>query len=609
MAAGGTGNTLSRRWLAWIPGLAALACAAVMFFLIIQIDQTRKQLQADGVLEFNFIQQVDHNFSALAQALMDYLVASPDKQPELQQRYIERYDVLYGSIRHVSDSWLGSLVDLEDTHTLLDSANHFLTRHEAIMTTDHELERSEAFRINQEATELSTQVYHIGLKMFERKSFVRDSISRRMDDLYDALWLFGISFLTALCMSALLYLSNVRRTNSLQETALQTQTQLSTALDELTTGDIERRAQNRFMASASHDLRQPLHALGLYLNALKKHVSTDQGQIILANIDRSTEALNQLLNSMLDLSKLDAGMVDVNWTNLSLDSIFDYLHQSFLPEANQRELGLDIQYSGLHVRSDRVLLERILANLVGNALNYTREGLVSIKATSREDQVCISISDTGPGIPDVEQQAVFNEYYQLNNPERDRNKGLGLGLSIVKRLTRLLNMELRLISAEGVGTTFEVCLPKGRMDLASELPDRSASRTEKESGFLKQLSILVIDDEHDVRDGMQTVLLQHGCDVIVADSAEQACNYIITNNWVPQLIVADYRLRDDKTGDMAIGQVREEVNMDIPAMIITGDTSPVRLREATASGFPLLHKPVVAEDLLNAITRLVGECK
>ncbi len=162
---------------------------------------------------------------------------------------------------------------------------------------------------------------------------------------------------------------------------------------------------------------------------------------------------------------------------------------------------------------------------------------------------------------------------------------------------------------EGLGTTFEICLPQGRMDLASAPPDRSALRPESESSFLKQLSILVIDDEHDVRDGMQTVLLQHGCDVIVADSAEQACNYIITNNWVPQLIVADYRLRDDKTGDMAIEQVREEVNMDVPAMIITGDTSPVRLREATASGFPLLHKPVVAEDLLNAIARLVGECK
>lgn len=598
---------MSNRWVAWIPGLAALVCLVVMLYLLVQIDSTRKQLQDDGVLEFNFVQQVDHNLNGFAQSLLDFQLAEADDRDSLRDRYIQHYDILYGSILHSGKSWLGHLAALDSVQTFMQQASDFLLRNEPYMTPDQTLDKKLTLQLKDESLELSQMIYGIGLEMFERKSIVRDTISRRMDDLYDALWFCSLCFVLVSLTSVLLFVATMRRAARLRAAALLTQTQLSTALDELTTGDIERRAQNRFMASASHDLRQPLHALGLYLNALKRHVSTDQGQLILSNINRSTEALNQLLNSMLDLSKLDAGVVDVTWSNLSLDSIFDNLHQNFLPEANQKELALDIQYSGLYVHSDQVLLERVLGNLVANALNYTTEGSVSVRATLKGEQACISVSDTGPGIPVSEQEAIFNEYYQLQNPERDRSKGLGLGLSIVKRLTRLLDVDLELSSAEGVGSSFRLTLP---LVSSSDLDNADSSATNSHSvcrDTLYGLSILVIDDEQDVRDGMQTLLVQHGCDVSIADSAEQACDNIITDDWVPDLIIADYRLRDEKTGDMAIRQVREEVNMDVPAMIITGDTSPARLREATASGFPLLHKPVIAEDLYKAITRLVGD--
>lgn len=600
---------MNHRWVAWLPGLAALVCVVIMLYLLSQIDQTRKHLQDDGVLEFNFVQQVDHNLTALAQALMSYQVLGPEQQQANQAQYIRRYDVLYGSIMSAGSSWHGNLAAMESTQSFLRQTRDFLLQNEPLMTSDVLLDKAQILSLNQQALELSNMIYRIGVNMFERKSMVRDNISQRMNDLYRALWLCSVCFVLLSLASVLLFVSTMRGAARLRAAALQTQTQLSTALDELTTGDIERRAQNRFMASASHDLRQPLHALGLYLNALRRHVTSDQGQIILSNIHRSTEALNQLLNSMLDLSKLDAGVVDVNPSNISLDETFDNLHQNFLPEANQRELALDIQYSGLHVHSDQLLLERILGNLVANALNYTREGGVSIRASLREKQACITISDTGPGIPAREQEAIFNEYYQLQNPERDRSKGLGLGLSIVKRLTRLLDIDLQLSSREGVGTTFRLLLP-----LASEEAHDAVRIYDRQSiapccETLQGLSILVIDDEQDVRDGMQTLLEQHGCDVAIADSTEQACEYIIVNDWVPELIIADYRLRDEKTGDMAIRRVREEVNMDVPAMIITGDTSPVRLREATASGFPLLHKPVITDDLYKAIMRLVGDSK
>ncbi|MGQ7844293.1 ATP-binding response regulator [Granulosicoccus sp. 3-233] len=598
---------MSRRWVAWIPGLAALICLVVMLYLLVQIDSTRKQLQDDGVLEFNFVQQVDHNLTGFAQSLLDYLLATPAERDQQRDLYIQNYDILYGSILHSGNSWLGHLTELQKAQEFMQRTREFLLRNEPYMSPDHTFGRDQLMQLKRESIELSQLIYGIGLEMFERKSIVRDAISRRMDDLYRALWFCSICFVLVSLTSVLLFVATMRRAASLRSAAQLTQTQLSTALDELTTGDIERRAQNRFMASASHDLRQPLHALGLYLNALRRHVSTDQGQLILSNINRSTEALNQLLNSMLDLSKLDAGVVDVNWTNLSLDAVFDNLHQNFLPEANQKELALDIQYSGLYVHSDQVLLERILGNLVANALNYTTAGSVSVRATSSDGQARICVSDTGPGIPNSEQDAIFNEYYQLQNPERDRSKGLGLGLSIVKRLTRLLDVELSLSSAEGIGSSFSLTLPLANSADIDSAGNSLQGSTSLCRDTLHGLSILVIDDEQDVRDGMQTLLIQHGCDVSIADSAEQACENIISEDWVPDLIIADYRLRDEKTGEMAIRQVREEVNMDVPAMIITGDTSPARLREATASGFLLLHKPVIADDLYKAITRLVGD--
>ncbi len=576
-----------------------------MLYLIVQIDQTRKQLQSDGVLEFNFIQQADHNFDSFAKAVMDYqLSPEPTMRNELREHYITRYDVLYSLFNSIGRTWLGSIRELEVTQNLLLDANRFLDTYEPLMSPDITLDTNSARAMSHEAFELSGRVYDIGLQMFERKSSVRDSISRRMDDLYDALWVFGLSFLLASMMTILLLLTLSRRAANLSADAQQTQNQLSSALDELTSGDIARQAQNRFMAAASHDLRQPLHALGLYLIALKKHVTSLQGQHILANINRSTEALNQLLNSMLDLSKLDAGVVDVNLESLCLDTIFDYLHQNFLPEANERELALKIQYSGLTVHSDQLLLERILGNLVSNALNYTVTGSVTVQANQRGNEVEISVIDTGPGIPKDEQEAIFNEYYQLNNPERDRSKGLGLGLSIVKRLTHLLTIELQIDSTVGQGSRFHLTLPAG-LDSEKSTFESDSSVIEAHTKIAR-LSILVIDDEHEVREGMLTLLKQYECDVVVADSADSALEHIIATQWVPELIIADYRLRNNQTGDKAIECVREEINMDVPAMIITGDTSPARLRDATSSGFQLLHKPVGANELLKAITQLVS---
>lgn len=441
-------------------------------------------------------------------------------------------------------------------------------------------------------------------EVLEESVSIRGRISQRMDRLSKVLLVCCVMLFIALLFALLLFSVLTRRADQLGVAAVQSRTQLNTALDELTTRDIARKAQNRFVAAASHDLRQPLHALGLYLQAMKNHVVDKQGKIILENSYRSAEALNQLLNSMLDLSRLDAGVIEVNPEHLSLDTVFASLQKNFAPNAQQRGLQLEMSANGTCVKSDPLLLNRVLTNLLSNALYYTENGSVAVTAIASGDTVSISVKDTGCGIAIDEQESVFDEYYQLHNPERDRTKGLGIGLSIVKRLTPLLSASLTLESAPDKGSDFKLTLPRGDKSLALYKPVESA-RVRSET--LHDLSIMVIDDEKDVREGMETVLEPHVDRVVAVESAQSALEFIIDNEWLPGMVIADYRLRNEQTGDNAIRQIREELNEDIPAMIITGDTSEVRLREAANTGIELMHKPLGADQLLAAIARLIGD--
>ena len=585
-----------------IPTLVALLCTGSLIYLLIQLDATRQRFQDDGVLEFNFVQQMDHNFDVFSESLEDYRTAkTDDKLRVAKEKYIQRFDILWSALHHIDRGWLGTLNDQATTEQLVQDATAFLNENESLMSPDVALTEDDLIRITKESRVMSSRIYELGLTMFQNKSRVRDDISNRMNTQYLA---FCISALMLVLAGGLAFYSLSRAHKRMETLAADrhaTEFKLTTALEELTSGDQERKAQNRFIAAASHDLRQPLHALGLYLSALKAHISTQRGHGILENISRSTEALNELLSSLLDISKLDAGVIDATEESFSLDSVFEQLHQTFQPEALENGLALDVNLTDLWVKSDRVLLERILRNLVSNGLKYTSKGSVSLDAEKHGEKVRILVADTGLGIPKNEQEAIFNEYYQLHNPERDRAKGLGLGLSIVRRLAKLLELEVNIVSEHAQGTTFQILVQEGE-------PRRSASKIHhlgrSYDDELANLSILVIDDEADVRESMRSVLDEKVRIVLTADSASDACEQLISSEIVPDLIIADYRLRDDQTGDSAIERVREEVNEDVPAMIITGDTSPARLREATASGFRLLHKPVVTEDLLLAVADL-----
>lgn len=352
------------------------------------------------------------------------------------------------------------------------------------------------------------------------------------------------------------------------------------------------RDKTRFLASASHDLRQPIHALTLYSEALRADIETERGRNMLASMGRSIDALNQLLGSLLDISKLDAEIVQPNCIDFPLRHVVSRLDEEYAPQAKAKGLGWHVEAGSQVVYSDPVLLETMLRNLISNAIRYTHKGGIVVQCWQEEREVIVEVADTGIGIPQEQQREVFREFFQLANPERDRSQGLGLGLSIVERLARLLHHRVTLESEPGEGTHIAVIMKAG--DPATLQTTASSQwQGSQVTGNWESLGmrVLVIDDEDSVLDSMRMLLEGWGCEVLLADS-EEAALLTILDGELPQVILADYRLRDGKTGVQAIELLRRETGKDIPAVIITGDTHPERLREVQESGLRLMHKPV-----------------
>jgi signal transduction histidine kinase len=358
-------------------------------------------------------------------------------------------------------------------------------------------------------------------------------------------------------------------------------------------------AKSRLLAAASHDLRQPLHALGLFVAALNDRIRHPTVRGLMDNINRCIAALETLFNALLDLSRLDAGIVTAQVHNVPLAPLIEQLEAEYAPQARAKGLAWQAPAAALVVRTDALLLERILRNLLSNAIRYTNQGAVRLACRREDAQVCITVSDTGIGIAREHQQAVFREFFQLHNPEHDRSKGLGLGLAIVERLVRVLGARLEMHSTPGVGTTFHLWLPAGDSNAADEAADAAGLLAAPEELTRR---VLVIDDEQAVRQAMTALLEGWGYTVIPAASADEALEVL---DQAPDVIVADYRLSEGHTGIEAIHRLRQRFGADIPAMLMTGDTTIEPIREVQESGLVCLHKPV-APAKLRAFLRATG---
>jgi signal transduction histidine kinase/CheY-like chemotaxis protein len=356
-------------------------------------------------------------------------------------------------------------------------------------------------------------------------------------------------------------------------------------------------AKTRFLAAASHDLRQPVHALSLFVGALRALKLEEAPGRLVDQIEDSVSAMDGLFSSLLDISRLDAGVIAPDWKIFALQPMLDRLEREFATEAAGKGLALRVRSCAAATRSDPVLLERILRNLVSNAVRYTDRGGVLIGVRRRGERQLVEIWDTGRGIPHAHAQRVFEEFYQLENPERDRSKGLGLGLAIVRRLADLLGHPVALRSVPGRGSVFSValpCLPQ----IAPAAP--AAEARAGPCGF-----ILVIDDEVPIQEGMRSLLQGWGHTVLCGGSAREILDRAASSAAVPDLIICDYRLRGEETGAAAIEFLRAQYGARIPALLITGDTAPDRLEEASRSGLLLLHKPVSNSRLRAAVGNML----
>lgn len=358
-------------------------------------------------------------------------------------------------------------------------------------------------------------------------------------------------------------------------------------------------AKSRFLASASHDLRQPLQALTLFTEALKEEVNEEKQNSLVDRISKSLDALKGLLNSLLDISKLDAGGVLVNKSGFDVASVFEEIRTEFRPMAEKKFQQLAITNASLFVYSDPILIKRVIQNLVINAIKHSsEESLIIVDIKPEGENAVITVKDNGPGIPKNEITKIFNEFHQLNNPERDRNKGLGLGLAIVERLTNLLSVELSLDSLPGVGSVFSLVLPKAKADQIKQIQPESASFS---IGRLNGLGVLVVDDEIDVRESLVMLLEGWGCDVWQTDNIAGAV--ALFNQQTVDLVITDYRLRQNETGLELLRTVNVH-SKKVSGLVITGDTSVEKIKEFMHEDYLVLHKPIRPAELRVAIRQL-----
>jgi signal transduction histidine kinase len=361
-------------------------------------------------------------------------------------------------------------------------------------------------------------------------------------------------------------------------------------------------AKSRFLAAASHDLRQPVHALGMFVARLAQLSHDGQTRQLIGNLEASVHAMQNLLDGLLDISRLEAKAVQIKFEKFPLVALFERLAQDLGPLAHDKGLQLRFRSCQVWIRSDPALLYRILLNLVGNALRYTEKGGVLVACRpGASAQARIEVWDSGLGIAPEHQEAVFKEFYQVDNPARQRLQGLGLGLNIVQRSCQLLTHPLQLSSRLGVGTRFRLTVP---MMTPGATQTTAAVADAPEMQDWLQCMVLVIEDDDMVRQALVGLLQSWGLTVAEASDLKGAKN-LIQCGVLPGLIISDYRLNDAINGIHVIAQLRQQLACPVPACLISGDTDPALIHAAQMAQLTMLHKPVRPAKLRNLLRHLL----
>ncbi|MFK7977815.1 MAG: ATP-binding protein [Halioglobus sp.] len=359
--------------------------------------------------------------------------------------------------------------------------------------------------------------------------------------------------------------------------------------------------KSRFMAAISHDVSQPLYSTMLYLEALRnKGLPPDQSDL-LDKLETSTTSLHEMFNSMVDVARLEQGEVDCHETNFAIAAILQNLEDELRPQTEAKALEFSLATdSDAVVLSDSVLLARVLRNLIHNAIKYTDAGFVRVELEQAQDTVVVRVRDSGRGIPEEEHALIFEEYQQVDNEERNYARGLGLGLSVVNKLVALLGHTLEMESKVGEGTTFTLTVQRGELHARDATPIHAGP-----SSDVSGLHIMVLEDDAHVRQGMETLLRDWGCVVTAHDNVEALIKVAQSESRPPDLLLSDFRLPGDYDGIAASARVRDELDPQLPCIVVSGDGHEAVVGRVRASGLQYLPKPVVPNELRLAIAQSV----
>ncbi|RJT32849.1 hybrid sensor histidine kinase/response regulator [Mesorhizobium waimense] len=374
------------------------------------------------------------------------------------------------------------------------------------------------------------------------------------------------------------------------------------------TAELANLSKTRFLAAASHDVLQPLNAAHLSISALAELQTSDEGKKLVRQVERSLETMEDLLRTLLDISKLDAGVVQPDIGDVSLETLFSSLRSDFLPVAEMKGLTLKFRPVNAVVRSDRTLLRRILQNILSNALRYTRSGGVLVGTRHRGDTIRIDVADTGCGIPDDQREAVFEEFHRGGTALADTGLsggGLGLGLAIVRRMAAALGHPVTFSSKVGRGTIFHIDVPVGIGASADAIP--GTTDMERPRGYgLFGTKVLLVENDADVLQAMTSLLERWQCVVRAATSTDDALDMLGDTDWVPDIVIADQHLDGGDLGTATIAEVRDYLGRPVPALIVTADASEIVAKASRADGIELMRKPLKPAQLRALLAHLLA---
>jgi PAS domain S-box-containing protein len=367
--------------------------------------------------------------------------------------------------------------------------------------------------------------------------------------------------------------------------------------------DRANQAKSRFLATASHDLRQPLQTLALLSGTLRRMIIHENAEEVLSQQEQAIGAMSRLLNALLDISKLESGAIKPELRDFKVADLFDGLRREFASITANKGLTLQVESSEECAHSDPALVEQILKNLASNAIKYTRQGRVLLRCSRENDAIRIEVRDTGIGIPAEQIAYIYDEFYQVGVPNNTSREGYGLGLSIVQRLVKLLNLRLEVASEVGRGSTFSLTLPAGQSQSAAIAPQPSVAVASAPQ--TRKPRVLLVEDDPGVRGATRMLLAVEGYRVTAVSSNSEALRSA-REEGKPDLLITDYHLGDGELGTEVIAAVRESVGADIKAVLVTGDTSSLIKQMSGDPHLRIASKPINAEELLAILASLLA---